>query len=70
MQPKYPGVEVQMSGEDGNAMSIIVRVGVALRRGLPRSEGYAAEKEWKAAAFATKSYDELLQLAMKWVETR
>lgn len=32
MDPKYPDVEVQLSGEDGNAYSIISRVSKAMRQ--------------------------------------
>jgi hypothetical protein len=31
--PKYPNVRVQLTGEDGNAFFIIVRVAQALRSG-------------------------------------
>jgi hypothetical protein len=31
-QPKYPDIEVSLSGEDGNAFAIMSRVGHALRR--------------------------------------
>ena len=38
-QPKYPDVWVPLEGEDGNAFSIIGRVGVALKQaGVPREE--------------------------------
>jgi hypothetical protein len=37
--PKYPRIHVPLSGEDGNALSIIGRVGLAMRRaGVPRDE--------------------------------
>ena len=34
--PKYPDVEVQLSGEDGNVFSIIGRIAKALRRQVSR----------------------------------
>lgn len=64
MEVKYPDVQADSAVMGGNAMNIIVTVGKALRRAGYRE----AEKEWQAAAFASKSYDELLQLAMAWVE--
>lgn len=60
---KYPDVEVQLSGEDGNAMSIIVRVRKALRRAdVPTEEIEAFSKEAMSG-----DYDNVLQTAMKWV---
>jgi hypothetical protein len=62
--PKYPAVEVQLSGEDGNAFSIIGRcMKAAKRAGVP-------EEEIKAFAAECKSgdYDHLLQTCFKWFD--
>lgn len=62
---KYPDVNVQLSGEDGNAMFIIGRTTGALRRaGVPR------EEISKFTAEATSGdYDNVLQTVMRWVNT-
>ena len=61
---KYPDVEVQLSGEDGNVFSIIGRIAKALRRQVSPE----AASEFTDAAMASGSYDEVLQLAMKTVD--
>ncbi len=62
-QPKYPNVEVQLSGEDGNAFFIIGRVRQALRKnGLRDSE----LEEFSSEAMAG-DYDHVIQTAMRWV---
>lgn len=66
MEVKFPDVEVQLSGQDGNAFSIIGRVSQALKRAGHR-EG---AEEFRQAAFAAESYDAVLQLVMRTVETR
>jgi len=62
--PKYPEVEVQLTGEDGNAFNLIGIV----RRAM-RSAGVPAEE---IGAFCTEAmsgdYDHLLQTCMQWVE--
>ena len=63
MEPKYPGVNVQLSGEDGNVFLIISRVSRALKRA-----GYDdAAKEFSAAAMKAPSYDAVLRLCMETV---
>jgi hypothetical protein len=65
MDVKYPEVEVQLSGEDGNAFFIIGRVRAALRRaGISKDEidTFSQEAMWG-------DYDNVLQTAMKWVTT-
>ena len=64
MTVKYPDIEVQLSGEDGNAFSIIGRVSRAIRR----AEGNEAATEFSSAAMKCGSYDEVLQLCMRTVE--
>ena len=62
--PKYPDVTVQLTGEDGNAMSIIGRVSRALSRaGVSPEE----EKRFQTEAMSG-DYDNVLATAMKWVD--
>ena len=54
----------QLSGEDGNVFSIIGRVSKALKRaGQPDKA-----KEFSERAFASKSYNAVLQLCFDYVE--
>ena len=60
---KYPEVEVQLIGEDGNAFAIIMRVERALKlAGVSQDECL----EFRAEA-TSGDYDHLLQTAMAWV---
>jgi hypothetical protein len=62
-QPRYPDVQVQLSGEDGNAFAILGRTASALRRaGVPKEE----IDEYLAEA-TSGDYDHLLQTTMGWV---
>lgn len=64
MEPKYPQVYVQLTGEDGNAFSILGRVQGALRRA-----GVSAEERAQFVAEATSDdYDHLLRTVMAWVD--
>ncbi len=61
---KFPDVQVQLTGTDGNAFAIIGRVSRALKRaGHPES----AVKEFQDEAMSG-DYDHLLQTAMKYVD--
>jgi hypothetical protein len=60
---KYPDIEAQLSGTDGNAMSVIARVSGALRR----SVGQDAASEFAEEAMSG-DYDNVLRTAMRWVE--
>lgn len=61
--PKHPDIEVQLSGEDGNAFSIIARVRRALRdNGVSSDEVNAYVDEALRG-----SYEDLLVITMKWV---
>jgi hypothetical protein len=63
MEPKYPEIEVQLVGEDGNAFAIMGRVANALKRaGVSQAEidEYYAES-------TSGDYDNLLRTAVKWV---
>lgn len=64
MTPKYPNVEVQLTGEDGNAFFIIGKVQKALRR------AGAGADEIKAFVDEAMSgnYNNVLRTAMKWVK--
>ena len=55
---------VELSGNDGNAFSIMARVQKALRRA-----GYTAEEVDQYLKEAKSGdYDHLLQVTMKWVD--
>lgn len=64
IQPKYPEIEVQLSGEDGNVFAIMGRVRKAMRR--------AGVSDAEIAEFTTEltsgDYDHALQTCMAWVE--
>lgn len=62
--PKYPEVKVKLTGEDGNAFSIIGRVARELRR-----DGVSADEITKFRDEAMSGdYDNVLRTAMRWVE--
>jgi hypothetical protein len=63
IMPKY-NVQVQLTGEDGNAFSIIGSISKALSREV----GPKAASEWSEYAYSSESYDQLLQRAMETVE--
>ena len=60
---KYPQVEVELVGNDGNAFAILGNVSKAMRR--------AKIEKSEIDAFMTEAmggdYDNLLQTCMKWV---
>jgi len=60
---RYPDIEVELVGHDGNAYAIMGKVSQALKRaGVPQAE---------VAAYLDESqqgdYDHLLRTAMRWV---
>lgn len=62
-EPKYPDIEVQLVGEDGNAFAIMGRVASALK-----SAGVSKEEIDEYYAESTSGdYDNLLRTAVKWV---
>jgi hypothetical protein len=63
--PKYQ-VEVQLSGNDGNAFAIMGAVKKALKGAGASSEELS---EYLAESMAG-DYDHLLRVAMEWVEVR
>lgn len=63
MTPKYPEIEVQLSGEDGNAFFIIGKVAKAMKRaGVSRDEIDAFESDAMSG-----DYDNLLRVTMATV---
>ena len=63
MTVKFPDIEVELSGQDGNAFAIIGRVQEALRR-----HGISDQLRSKFYDEATNGdYDHLLRTAMEWV---
>jgi hypothetical protein len=61
--PKYPDVEVTLSGIDGNAFSILG----AVQKGLRRGGVDQAEIERFYAEATAGDYDNLLRVSMEWV---
>jgi hypothetical protein len=63
MEPKYPGIEVQLTGRDGNAFGILGNVSKAMRRGgIPSEEVKAFQEEATSG-----DYDHLLATCCRWV---
>lgn len=63
LDARYPAIEVELSGEDGNAAVIISRVTRAMRRsGVSRDELTAFRTEAMAG-----DYDNVIATAMRWV---
>lgn len=62
--PVFGWIEVQLTGNDGNAFSIMGQIQRALQRAGLREEGEAYVKD----AQESESYDDLLQHAMKTVD--
>jgi hypothetical protein len=63
-QPRYPDIQVQLTGEDGNAFAILGRTAAAMRRaGVPQEQidGYFAEA-------TSGDYHHLLATTMTWVD--
>jgi len=61
--PKFPEVEVQLTGTDGNAFNLIGIVAKALRREVSPE----AAAEFQTAAMASESYDAMLRVCMETV---
>jgi hypothetical protein len=59
---KYPDIHVQLTGQDGNAMSIMARVGAALRR-----NGHANEVDTFIGEAMSGDYDNVIATAGRWV---
>ena len=66
MEPRYPDVEVALTGEDGNAFTILGNVNAALRR----ADVSASERKefWEeATSGGGGGYNELLATCERWV---
>lgn len=62
-EPKFPDIEVELTGGDGNGFLIACRVRTALKRGgAPAEDQEAFFKEALSG-----NYDHLLQTCMAWV---
>jgi len=59
----YPDIEVELSGQDGNAFMIIGRISGALRKHKVPNDRI---KDFQAEAMSG-DYDHVLQTAMRWV---
>jgi hypothetical protein len=64
VEPKYPDIEVELIGHDGNAFSILARV----RRELRRARVPEKEVEAFLAEATSGDYDHLLRTCMEWVD--
>jgi len=63
-EPKYPDVEVQLSGEDGNAFMLIGKTRRALKR-----HGVGDEEIEQFSTEATSGdYDNVIATIGRWVE--
>ncbi len=63
MEPKYPDIEVQLTGQDGNAFNLMGIVNRALRKAdVSQEDQDLFIKEATAA-----DYNHLLSTCMKWV---
>lgn len=64
MEIKYPDIEVDLSGGNGNAFAIMGAVSRALRRaGVDK-----AERDAFMAEATSGDYDHVIQTAMAWVD--
>jgi Domain of unknown function (DUF4314) len=64
LRPRYPDVQVRLSGEDGNAFAILGRTTAALHAaGVPQEE-----IDTFFAEATSGDYDHLLQTTMAWVD--
>lgn len=63
MEPKYPEIVVQLTGNDGNAFAIISNVRRELRRGgVSHNEILEFQREAMSG-----DYDNVLQTCIRWV---
>ena len=61
---RHPEIEVQLTGEDGNAFSVLGRVTKALRRAGVSKE----ERDLFMVEATAGNYDDLLNTCMDWVD--
>jgi hypothetical protein len=62
---RYPDVEVQLTGQDGNAFAVLGTVRKALM-----DAGYGDDVEAFLAEATSGDYDHLLATCMRWVTVR
>lgn len=63
-EPKYPHIEVELVGQNGNVFNLIGLVLQALRRAkISQTEQTLFQNE----VMSSESYDEALQCIMRWV---
>ncbi len=60
---KYPDIEVQLTGNDGNAFAIMG----AVRKALRQAKVSAEEIDEYTKQSTSGDYDNLLRVAMAWV---
>ena len=60
---KYPEIEVQLTGNDGNAFAVMG----AVKRALKRAKVSADEISEYTKQSMSGDYDNLLRVAMSWV---
>jgi hypothetical protein len=63
MEIKYPEIEVELVGHDGNAFAIIGRVSQALRKA-----GHGDQVKQFQTEAMSGDYDNVLRTCMKWVD--
>lgn len=62
--PKYPDIQIELAGQDGNAFFILGKCLQAMRKaGLPQETRDAFKHE-----AISGDYDHLLQTCIKWFE--
>lgn len=61
--PQFPDIEVQLTGQDGNAFFIIARVTSAMREAGIEDHLINAFREEAMSG----NYDDLLRACMRWV---
>jgi ribosomal protein S9 len=61
--PRYPDVEVELTGTDGNAYAIMA----AVSRGLRNAGVSDTERDAFTAEATSGNDDHLIQTAMRWV---
>jgi hypothetical protein len=66
MDVKYPHIEVELIGHDGNAFAILGRV----TRAMHQAEIPAEEVEKFLAEATSRNYDNLLRTCMEWVHVK
>jgi len=64
MEPKYPNIELELVGQDGNAFSVLGAAQNAMKKG-----GLSGEERQEFLSEAMEGdYDHLLQTCMRWFE--